>query len=719
MKRIFIWFTCLIALVVTAQRMEVAVAQHSSEGREASVTTIDSLVSDPDSIHIQKIGRNGNGEPLPSVRVTVRAGIYLEWQEPNIGIIEVKLSEPFTNQVAVTLVVSPTNSPVNGAVQLESDTVIFDVAETIKEIRFSTLDGTDVSKMHGFTITPVVTTPVAAEFYTVCFADTLHIINEDPYFDTVGPVESGVTIGESQQFFWSISDVAADLETMRVQWDWGDNTSDTLINAPHGSISHTYAFAGRYSVGVTAIDKDGGIGFMRFLFVVRPVASWIELFKPVAIGKTEAVLEQFGVYHGNTQIMQLGGVGHLSDGEMAGIEINVVGSGVLSFDWQVLSEGYGDILSFYQVGSGPTNQLSYAMSAGWESVARVITSANNEVHTLRWEYEKGQWEGYAGSDCGWISAIKWTPTYTLIINEGSGSGVYTNGTEVIITANTPPEYREFDCWVGDAVEHIQDRYAATTTLTMPNYATSIEATYCPSIARITGSYGRKYIQFGSADGVSADFAADSPSGTPALRFGGAGIIPDNDFAAIETTVSGSGSIIFNWRACSEHNGDCLRFLVDGELVNQISGTKVPWTTVSNRIDSLDFKYHVLRWEYLKDGSFASSSDSGWVDDIVWIADNQMPSLQPHISNISMQGHVPTIEFMGERGIIYNLYSNTALNDKGWVLVEDVNFDVVAEINGVHKIAVQTEGRTESPRGFYKIVAETCGGDPPTTGLLAY
>ena len=67
-----------------------------------------------------------------------------------------------------------------------------------------------------------------------------------------------------------------------------------------------------------------------------------------------------------------------------------------------------------------------------------------------------------------------TTKYTLSVNNGSGSGSYTAGTVVTITANAPPAGSIFSAWTGASVA---SSTSATTTLTMPAATTTVSATY--------------------------------------------------------------------------------------------------------------------------------------------------------------------------------------------------------------------------------------------------
>lgn len=66
--------------------------------------------------------------------------------------------------------------------------------------------------------------------------------------------------------------------------------------------------------------------------------------------------------------------------------------------------------------------------------------------------------------------------YALTVNEGTGSGYFSEGTEVTVVANPPTEGQVFDQWTGDT-SFISSVYASTALVTMPAQAMSLFATY--------------------------------------------------------------------------------------------------------------------------------------------------------------------------------------------------------------------------------------------------
>jgi O-glycosyl hydrolase len=65
---------------------------------------------------------------------------------------------------------------------------------------------------------------------------------------------------------------------------------------------------------------------------------------------------------------------------------------------------------------------------------------------------------------------------TLTVTNGNGSGEYVANSPVTVSAGEAPANQKFYQWTGDIL-NIEDKYAETTTLTMPNKSISITAEY--------------------------------------------------------------------------------------------------------------------------------------------------------------------------------------------------------------------------------------------------
>ncbi len=76
----------------------------------------------------------------------------------------------------------------------------------------------------------------------------------------------------------------------------------------------------------------------------------------------------------------------------------------------------------------------------------------------------------------WENIPQQSTTYTVTVTHGSGSGDYTEGANVTITADNPPQGKVFDKWevTGATVANVN---SATTSFTMPANAVTATATY--------------------------------------------------------------------------------------------------------------------------------------------------------------------------------------------------------------------------------------------------
>jgi len=94
-----------------------------------------------------------------------------------------------------------------------------------------------------------------------------------------------------------------------------------------------------------------------------------------------------------------------------------------------------------------------------------------------------------------------------------------------------------------------------------------------------------------------------------------GNINDNQTSTMSVTldVLQSDSITFYYKVSSESNYDFLRFYIDGSEKGEWSGS-VGWTRAAYAVNSGN---RTFKWTYSKDVSYASGSDCGWIDYIIF------------------------------------------------------------------------------------------------------
>ncbi len=104
--------------------------------------------------------------------------------------------------------------------------------------------------------------------------------------------------------------------------------------------------------------------------------------------------------------------------------------------------------------------------------------------------------------------------YTLVVNNGGSSGLYTNGQQVAIKANVIPG-RTFVGWIGD-VGALSGANVANTTVTMPASGVTLTATYNNTVLTVvSGTGGGTY-----TSGNSVQISANSVAGGVFLAWAG-------------------------------------------------------------------------------------------------------------------------------------------------------------------------------------------------------
>ncbi|MEO5915889.1 MAG: hypothetical protein ABIS50_16760 [Luteolibacter sp.] len=101
--------------------------------------------------------------------------------------------------------------------------------------------------------------------------------------------------------------------------------------------------------------------------------------------------------------------------------------------------------------------------------------------------------------------------------------------------------------------------------------------------------------------------------------------PDNGQSTFQTTVTGPGTLSFQWRVDSEEGADFLSVSIDGNVINGISGY-TDWALFSTNLTAGS---HTVVWRYAKNGSSADGDDRGWVDEVRFqrSTDQSLPQLQ--------------------------------------------------------------------------------------------
>ena len=281
----------------------------------------------------------------------------------------------------------------------------------------------------------------------------------------------------------------------------------------------------------------------------------------------------------------------------------VAGPGVLSWKWKVSSQRNGDGLAV--VLDNTTQAQTISGEVDWTQTSLLIPAGS---HTLAWAYFKNG-TGIVGQDAGWVSDITYAPGWQLAAVATAGGTVslspalpaYPNGTTVAATAIPATGYY-FNGWTG----------ASTATAANVSVLMDANKTLTASFKEILGpAVGAPQLFWRS--GGNLDWKTQpyvTKDGGVALQ---SGAIGDNQMSWTESTVFGPGTLSFWWKVSSEEDYDKLRYTFDGGSEVVISG-EVGWEQKTYPIAAGS---HVLRWNYTKDGSTVSGSDSAWLDTVVF------------------------------------------------------------------------------------------------------
>jgi hypothetical protein len=122
-------------------------------------------------------------------------------------------------------------------------------------------------------------------------------------------------------------------------------------------------------------------------------------------------------------------------------------------------------------------------------------------------------------------------------------------------------------------------------------------------------------------------SSTSHNGYYAAKFGTISHNQNSYFEISDVEAIGSNSSITFWyKVSSENRYDFFNFYVNGSRVVHESGNK-NWTEY---IYDLSEGTYTFKWEYKKDYSVSSGSDTAWVDDIVFITEGTTPVTAPEI-----------------------------------------------------------------------------------------
>ena len=146
------------------------------------------------------------------------------------------------------------------------------------------------------------------------------------------------------------------------------------------------------------------------------------------------------------------------------------GNGQVTLSWSAPANNGGSAITKYEVSSDDGATWTDASSGAGHTFTGLT---NGTAYTFKVRAVNSVGEGAEAT----ATATPVVPTYSLIVANGTGSGSFTAGTQVTITASAAPLGQVFDSWTGGNGGAFASASSATTTFTMPANAATVTATY--------------------------------------------------------------------------------------------------------------------------------------------------------------------------------------------------------------------------------------------------
>ena len=292
--------------------------------------------------------------------------------------------------------------------------------------------------------------------------------------------------------------------------------------------------------------------------------------------------------------------------------------------WTPASSATYTVTLYMNDGTGTSRQYSSVPAGDWTIPTLSTLSWSRSGYTfLGWStsstatsamYSNGQRITISGSVT--LYAV-WRPTYTVTLYRNDGTGTrrqYSSvsaGDWTIPTLSTLSWSRSGYAFLGwsTSTPATSAMYSNGQRITVSG-PTTLYAVWRPTMLTALDNSSLTFTTGGSASWYGQ--TSWTHDGVDAVR---SGAVDHGESSWLQTTVSGTGTVSFWWNVSSESGYDFLELLVDGTVVDSISGTGGSWTQKAYTISSAGS--HTIRWRYRKDHSVSSGLDAGFVDQVTW------------------------------------------------------------------------------------------------------
>lgn len=292
----------------------------------------------------------------------------------------------------------------------------------------------------------------------------------------------------------------------------------------------------------------------------------------------------------------------LDDPELEGVETIEITLSAVTPDWRV----HGPALSTIAIIDDEDSD-SDGLGDAWELQFFPSLSVHDGSSDPDGDGNDNAREFSDGTDPGDPNSAKYTLTAAVAVGSGTialspDQASYDAGDQITLTANGTSGFG-FSHWGGDLSGDLNPLtivIGADTTLTASFVVTLAAALDQTSVEWFTGSTGYDWVGQTTitSDGIDA-IAAEG------------GTISQGESIVVEAIAVGPANLSFQWKVSSAPDVDFLRFFIDGNEKDAISG-EVGWI---EKVVSLGPGPHHVMWSYERDFGPPDGNNAAWLDQV--------------------------------------------------------------------------------------------------------
>jgi len=429
------------------------------------------------------------------------------------------------------------------------------------------------------------------------------------------PVSQSAPAGSSATF----TVTASGLPPLTYQWQFNGGNLPGATNSALVLTNLQSSNGGAYEVVVgnpygSTISASAALAVNSYGEALgTPFLAWVS--RGNALWTVETTVTYDGVSAAST--------GELWANESSTLETSLTGPATLSFWWNFAGYfpgPYGASSATFSVNGAPQAELSGP--SGWVPVS-VFLGAGTQV--LDWTYAaSAAWGPFQDMDAVFLDQVEVAWGGTLVITQSPPSQAVLEGTTVTMEAaalGTPPISYQWQC----NQTNVPGATNATLTLaSAQGFNSGAYSAQVSSPAGVTNTPPASLLVIDLAVALDATnlvwtTSGDAPwapeTSVTADGFAAAqsGAIIAGQQSALQTTVSGPGTLAFDWVVNSPGATDYASFTVDGIEQRRIVGMPA-WQRYTNYLAP---GAHALQWSYTKTDNQVLGWDAAFLDEVAY------------------------------------------------------------------------------------------------------